>query len=253
MNIAIALHMPLIADGGNGIIVFDNLSLLDLPNGVTLYVSEKWDEFLYECPLISNDYDLFPQLLELPVVEVSPTKKAFYIKLNPDVLAACNEKVRHIALQQLYAISRDEDAKRIYAGMDNKVDEFDLSYDKKIFSIINFNPNGNQSLKEMIDSYAPKLNQLKHIQKARLEGNKTVSPFSAYDRYNEEYAKMLLRRAYEEFPGEVGDKTYLYTYDTKFKTFVEFRPDRNNEYHGMDISREIACKKCMFIVKLYHK
>ena len=56
MNIAVAPHMPIIANGVNGNNEFDNLSLLDLPRGVTLYVPEKWIEFLSECPEITQNY-----------------------------------------------------------------------------------------------------------------------------------------------------------------------------------------------------
>lgn len=253
MNIAVAPHMPIIANGVNGNNEFDNLSLLDLPRGVTLYVPEKWIEFLSECPEITQNYELFSQLLELSVQEITPVKKANYIKLNPDILANCTASDRDIAKQQLYAIFLIRDTKRIYAGITNTVKEFTVSSDKEYVKIINFNPSTNLPLKELIESYAPKLNQLKHSQERRTDGDKEVSPFSAYDKYNEDYARLLLRRAYEEYPGEIDDKTYLYTYDSKFKTFVEFRPDRNNEYHGMDISKDDARTKCPQILKLYHK
>lgn len=253
MNIAVAPHMPIIANGDNGNIEFDNLSLLDLPTGVTLYVPEQWLEFLTECPSIVQNYELFSQLLELPVQEVISVKKANYIKLTPDVLANSNPVDRDIAKQQLYAIFLIRDAKRIYGGIPNSANEFTLLSDKGSARIINFDPTTELSLREKIDSYAPKLKQLKHYQERRTAGNKEVSPFSAYDKYNEDYACRLLRQAYEEHPGDINDETYLYTYDYKFKTFVEFRPDRNNEYHGMDISKEDARKKCPQIMELYHK
>ncbi|MDE6130611.1 MAG: hypothetical protein K2F74_03365 [Muribaculaceae bacterium] len=102
-------------------------------------------------------------------------------------------------------------------------------------------------------TYAPRLNQLKHSHEGRKAGDKDVSPFSAYDKYDESYARKLLKQAYEDYPDDIDDNTYLYTYDAKNKTFVEFRPDRNNEYHGMDISKEVARRKCPEIMKLYHQ
>lgn len=253
MKIAVAPHLPIIANGCNGNNEFERLSLFDLPTGVTIYVPENWCEFLTQCPGIARDYELFSWLLELPVQEVIHVKKANYIKLNPDVLADCNDMERDTAKQQLYAVYLHKDAKRIYAGIASPVEDFILSSDKCQATIINFNPQTALSLKEKIDSYAPKLNQLKHYQEKRMDGNKEVSPFSAYDKYNEDYARQLLRKAYEEYPGDVDDDTFLYTYDTKFKTFVEFRRNRNKEYHGMDISKEVARKKCPDIVKLYHQ
>lgn len=245
--------MPVIAAGGNGESEFENLSLLNLPAGVTLYVPEKWCEFLSSCPGIAHDYELFSWLLELPVQEIISVKKANYIKLNPDILNGCDEGETNTAKQQLYAIFLQKDAKRIYAGVAGQVNEFTLSSDKGSAKIINFNPGSITSLRDLIESYAPKLNQLNHYQELRKDGNKVVSPFSAYDKYNEDYARQLLRKAYDEHSGDIDDDTYLYTYDTKFKTFVEFRPDRNNEYHGMDISKEAARKKCPHILGLYHK
>lgn len=253
MNIAVAPHMPIIANGDNENQAFKSLSLLSLPKGVILYVPENWYEFLAECPGITKDYDLFSLLLSLPVEEVIPVKKAKYIKLDPDILSACDTTIQEIAKQQLYAIYLCRDAKRIYAGIDDQDDKFDLYSDKGIATIINFKPGGKTSLKDLIDSFAPQLDQLKHFQDGRKDGEKEVSPFSAYDKYNESYAKSLLKRAYEDHPGDISDKTYLYTYDSKYKTFVQFRPDRNNKYHGMDISIEAAQELCPYIVRLYHK
>ena len=246
MNIAIAPHMPIIKNGGYGHVEFENLSLFDLPASATIYVPEGWIEFLYECPGI--DYELFSWLISLPVQEVRHNRKAEYLKLNPDILAASDACDRETAKQQLYAIFVVKDARKIYAGIANTVDEFSVTSDKVSATIANFNP-AQSSLKELLDSLAPKLMQLKHDKDKH--GN--VSPFSAYDRHDDDYARQLLRRAYEECPGDVGDRTYLYTYDAKNKTYVEFRPNRNNEYHGMDISRETAIAKCPHIVKLYHK
>lgn len=253
MNIAIAPHIPIISNGSYGNKEFQNLSLFDLPTGVTLYVPEKWAEFLSECPGIVQNYDLFSWLLDLPVQEVIPDKKANYIKLDPDIMAGCNDLDRNIAQQQFYAIFLQKDTKRIYAGIESPIEEFSLLLDKGHAAVINFNPHTKLSLREKIESYMPKLNQLKHYQERRKAGNKDVSPFSAYDKYNEEYAKQLLKRAYEDHPGDINDDTYLYTYDAKFKTFVEFRPNRNNEYHGMDISKEVALQKCPYIMKIYHQ
>lgn len=253
MKIAVAPHLPIIAAGYNGNHEFDKLSLPDLPSGVTLYVPEEWDDFLAECPGIAQDYELFSLLLTLPVVKIQSAKKADYIKLNPDILADSEKHVRDIAKQQLFAIYLIDDAKRIYAGIPKAGTDFIVSADNHEVKIINFSPDSNLSLKELIYSYAPKLNQLKHNQKRRIAGNKEISSFSAYDRLNEDYARLLLRQAYEEYPGEIDERTYLYTYDAKCKTFVEFRPDRNNEYHGMDISRKEALAKCPRIVELYHK
>lgn len=253
MNIAVAPYIPIIKDAYVGNIQFDNLSLFDLPTGVIFYVPEKWDEFLANCSGIAEDYELFSSLLDLPVEEVTPVKKAEYIKLNPDVLMQCNESDSYNIRQLLYALFLYKEGKRIYAGCVSSINTFTLSSDKEKASIVNYNPASSISLKGFIDSYIPRLTQLQHYKEGRKNGNRDISPFSAYDRNDEAYAKLLLRKAYEEHLGDIDDDTYLYTYDPKFKTFVEFRPNRNNEYHGMDISKEVARKKCPEIVKLYHK
>lgn len=63
----------------------------------------------------------------------------------------------------------------------------------------------------------------------------------------------LFFNEHEDYGGDVDDRTYLYTYDKKYKTFVQFRPNRNNEYHGMDISLEQAKRKAPEIVRKYHR
>ena len=102
MKIVLAPHMPILANGSRECATLHNLSLLSLPNYVTLIVPENWCEFLSECNGIASDYELFSMLLELPVQEVQNHKKAEYVKLNPDILAECDSADKETARQQLF-------------------------------------------------------------------------------------------------------------------------------------------------------
>lgn len=253
MKIVVAPHMPILAQRSHYINEYECLSLLALPVNVIILVPENWDTFLSECEDIASNYELFSLLLELPVTEVESVKKANYIRINPDILNGCDQDVRDVAKQQLFALSLYRNARRIYAGTAHPAEAFEVSSDKSVAPCVHFRPNGERTLKDYIDSFEPVLRQLKHFQEPRKDGDREVSAFSAYDKNDERYAKKLLKRAYEEHNGDIDDRTYLYTYDAKNKTFVEFRPSRGNEYHGLDITDEYARSEAPDIVRLYHK
>lgn len=253
MRIVVAPHIPILAQRSHYNMEFECLSLLALPGNVIILVPEHWDTFLSECEDIASDYELFSLLLELPVKEVETVKKANYIRIDPDILNGCDEEVRDVAKQQMFALSLFRNARRIYAGTAHPAEAFEVLSDKSIAPCVHFRLNGESKLKEYIASFEPVLRQLKHFQEPRKDGDREVSAFSAYDKNDERYAKMLLKRAYEEHNGDIDDRTYLYTYDAKNKTLVEFRPSRRNEYHGHDITDEYARSEAPDIVRLYHK
>lgn len=254
MRISVAPYMPILLHHNAENVAFDNLSLLDLPPYVTIYVEGKWDEILLESDLIEDSYETFRLLLELPVVEVQREKKASYIKVEPNFIVHLPEENRDSVRQQLYALFSIENSKQIFAGAKENTETLTVSSDRESVSILNFNPyNNGSSLLDLILEFVPKLQQLKHYNKDRKEGAKNISAFSAYDKNDEDYANRLLLTAFIEHSGDVDDRTYLYTYDKKNKTFVEFRPGRNKVYHGMNISLEDAKKKAPDIVRKYHK
>ena len=254
MKIVLAPHIPILTHGSLYDKAFINLCLdKKLPGYILILVPEKWAEVLAGSQAVASSYELFKLLLELPVIEIRPVRKANYINLNPDILSEYKEEETKIAKQQLFALSSYLDAKRIYAGSHYPTGIVNLSYDNVTVPFINFNPYGLTNLIDLLNTFTPKLEQLKHYQKARRERGKVISPFSAYEKQDETYAQSLLQKAYEDYNGDVDDRTYLYTWDKKNKTFVQFRPDRNNVYHGMDIDLKTAKEKAPDIVRKYHK
>lgn len=253
MNIVVAPHMPILAQKSQYSSEFEYMSLLYLPKNITILVPENWNSFLSECEDITTDYELFSLLLELPVEEVSPVKKANYIRISPNILDNCDDAVKDIAKQQLFALSLYGDYRKIYSGTDYPSESFEISSDRKTSKCVHFRLTGERTLKDYIASFEPILMQLKHFQESRKDGEREVSAFSAYDKNDERYAKQLLKQAYDDHDGDMDDRTYLYTYDPKNKTFVEFRPSRGNQYHGYDIDIEYARSKAPDIVRLYHK
>ncbi|MDE6290345.1 MAG: hypothetical protein K2M16_02325 [Muribaculaceae bacterium] len=253
MKVSLAPYMPIILDYSSYEEAFRNLCLFNLPNYVTLYVPGKWDEQLVESNDIMASYEMFRLLLELPVVEVPPNDKSAYIKVIPAVLENMSNQDRNSVCRQLYALMSVADSRRIFAGVDSHTDCLEILSDKRTAVIGHFNPFEEITLLSLLESFIPRLEQLKHFHENRRVGNKAVAAFSAYDRNDESYAKKLLMTAFTDHEGDVDDRTYLYTYDKKNKTFVEFRPGRNNVYHGMDISLEEARKKAPLIVRKFHK
>ncbi len=253
MRISIAPYLPIIVQREDDEMAFENLCLLGLPQYVTLYVAGDWDEILLESNVFLRSYETYRLLLKLPVIEMNVENKAVHIKIDPDIISELPQKNQDTVKQQLFALLFAEHSKKIFAGANMDSSKILLSSDHTFEEINNYNPYGKITLLDLIDTYLPRLEQLKHYHNNRKLGVKNVSAFSAYYKNDEEYAKSLLSLAFDEYPGDVNDRTYLYTYDKKYKTFVEFRPGRNNVYHGMDISLEEAKRKSPDIVKKYHK
>lgn len=253
MRISIAPYLPIVLHGDANDVGFNNLSLFDLPHYVTLVIAGNWDDILLNSNVLHTSYEMFRLLLELPVVEVSPDKKASYIKVDPDILCKLGKEDKESVRRQLFALFCDADSKRIFAGANDDAKSIFVTSDHKSQEIVNFNPYGDKPLIGLIDTYIPRLEQLKHYHNDRKIGTKDVAPFSAYDKNDEDYAEKLLLTAFVDHQGDVDDRTYLYTYDKKYKTFVQFRPGRNGIYHGMDINLEDARKKSPDTVRKFHK
>lgn len=253
MKVALAPYLPIILKGDMDNMAFRNLCLFDLPRFVIVIVPCKWDVLLSNSKILTESYETYRLLMELHVEEIEQENKAKYIHLSPDILPEFPEDERDAVRQQLFALSLMYDSRRIFAGSESDIEWFEVSTDHKSIGIVNYNPYTSKSIIELIESYTPKLEQLKHSHEGRSVGNKDISPFSAYNKYDDSYAKQLLMAAFLDHPADVDDRTYLYTYDKKNKTFVEFRPGRNNVYHGMDIGLERARKMAPDIVRKYHK
>ncbi|MDE7470109.1 MAG: hypothetical protein K2M57_01525 [Paramuribaculum sp.] len=255
MKIAVAPHMPVVAEATR----YDRrLASLDLPalsrqNNVSFLVPENWVYVLAGNSDIASDYELFSLLLELPVVPVSSARIAAHLRLDPDILDGCPDEVKNVAELQLFAMGSLSDCRRIYAGTAYPADKFEVVSGRLSVGMMHFRPGCGGGLKALVDSFEPVLDQQKHYHEARQEGGREVSAFSAYDKNDESYARWLLHQAYEDYDGDIDDRTYLYTYDAKYKTFVEFRPDRGNKYHGRDIDIDYARREAADVVKRFNQ
>lgn len=89
-----------------------------------------------------------------------------------------------------------------------------------------------------LDSCRPNLDQKKHKADFAVLSGMDVSPFSAYDVHDEEKAKELLQKAYDDYQGYEDFPKYLFTWDHDNECYVEFRHSGQGQYHGMDVTTE---------------
>lgn len=254
MKIALAPLLTLLApkEGVDKVIL--NLFLYKLPNYVVVFLPVDWDKKVYSNEAILYSYDLFRLLSGIDYEPYQFSHKAQYINTNPDILFNLSDEPLKYTRQALNKLYLQSDSFKIFAGSDTNTEDFEIILDGKSEKARNFNPKGSNSLEGLLHSLEPKLKQLKHFKNPRYDGPREVSSFSAYDRNDESYAKELLLRAYEDYPGNVdGQTTDLYTFDLKNRTFVKFWASRNNEFHGMDISDDYARKHASWVVKKYHQ
>ena len=89
------------------------------------------------------------------------------------------------------------------------------------------------SLGDWLKSCLPQYVPWRHGKKQRGSVMRPISQFSAGG--NPVYAQELLEQAYSDSIEDNEYPKYLYTYDMKNECFVQYRFDRNKQYHGMDI------------------
>lgn len=154
------------------------------------------------------------------------TKSAFPSDLNDEITVQVD--TLHNSVNTLFLISsvrRDNSTDKLRTERDHKEKEHKtLTYD------------AGSALSDFIESTKPVLDQLKHVATGYYKGGKYVSPFSSYDPRNEQPAIDLLARAYNDYCGNDIDPKYLYTWDSKHNTYVQFRRSAEGTYHGMDYS-----------------
>lgn len=253
MRISLAPFIKIISESNVDDKVFKNLSLTDLPSYVTLIVPKNWEKVLEENKSLTENWKMWSLIIKLPVEYFEETKKANYIKLIPDIIPLIHpDFLKDITRNQILSLVTEGKGKKIFSGIQDLDEKIEILIDKKPHQFLHFDPYGESDLRSYILSFEPKLDQLKHTCKERKVGGKIVSPFSALNDPDEHYAVELLQTAYKDYLGDVDDDTYLYTYDYKYKTFVEFRPSRNNSYHGMDIDYKAAKQKAPEIVKKFN-
>ena len=253
MRISLAPFIKIISESNVDDKAFKNLSLTDLPSYVTLIVPKNWEKVLEENKSLIENWEIWSLIIQLPVEYFEETKKANYIKLIPDIIPLVHpDFLKDLTKNQIFSLVTEGKGKKIFSGIQDQDEKIEILIDKKPHQFLHFDPYGELDLRSYILSFEPKLDQLKHTGKERKIGGKIVSAFSALNDSNKNYAEELLLIAYNDHLGDVNDDTYLYTYDYKYKTFVEFRPSRNNTYHGMDIDYNVAKEKAPEIVKKFN-
>lgn len=196
MKIVIAPHIYSSSDKGIENTILYQLVMTKLPSYVSILVPISWEEYLANHPIIASSYELFSLLLDLSVEKFSIDRKAEFIKLQPDILGDCDNLEQIPAKQHIFALCKYDDCKRLYSYVNADTIEVNVSIDRKMKSILHFNPEvSKMDLSMYIQSFSPVLNQLKHDTVSRQYGDKYISAFSAYDRNDERYAKSLLQRA----------------------------------------------------------
>lgn len=234
-------------------LAFKNLSLFNIPHFVEIYVTPDWQEIISQNSSIQSNWEISRLIYSLDVQICKHNPRNRFLTLQPDISKGMTDKEKEQTLDQLFTLYHISDACRIFAGADSPVESIYITFDRRNETISNFNPYSQNTLKSFIEGLRPVLDQEKHTHEERQVGGKKVSAFSAYDKNDDSYARTLLQIAYEDHPGNVDDRTYLYTYDEKNDTFVEFRPDRNKRYHGRDIDMKTIAEKSPYIKKKFNK
>lgn len=189
-------------------------------------------------------------------VAIALHSKATYLRSNPALISP-NVKIDGLTKGLLYTlhIKRTENS-TVFISAVPRVQ----SGDKEIETIVDHRSQihhllvrDNISFDSFMRSLRPVLNQHKHTHVARMGAMGHVSPFSAYDKYDKTYAEALLQQAYNDYNGSEDEPKYLYTFDKRNKTFVQFRSDRQREYHGMDFDKEKLPEEFKYLIEKYHQ
>lgn len=252
MKYVTAIDIPLIVDNVTCVDVVTDIFSSGFSASVSLLDNSDLLEKLID---LNIDYDLW-RLVEQVVVPVETSPKSRYLKSVPSlasldssesdqtkgILFALHLESYHHPTIYVASVPRVKmDCKEIETIVDHKSRfHFVLVRDRITFD-------------GFIKSIQPRLNQLKHSHVAKMGPMGYVSSFSAYDKNNTSYAERLLIQAYDDYLGPDIEPKYIYTFDKKNQTFVQFRSDRNLEYHGMDISKDKLPTEFKFLIEKYHQ
>lgn len=205
----------------------------------------------------SSDYSWLDRLTRMPSRGYNVDIKAGYLKTNPDVITnISNTDWQRETLFQMKALSESESAFLVHllrphrVGHDGKMA---IKKDKKTIKEVFLSDGEKGCLLSVIESVKPKLNQGKHhMYPYSLGKGKVAATFKAWDKNNDDYAKLLLRKAFEYYRGEELPAKELYVWDRVNVTYVRFMHSGNCEYHGYDVpiaDVPESVKKCYGIYK----
>ena len=206
-------------------------------------------------------YKVCEQLVMRDTIKYIHSEHASKITSDPVIISASiNDSTNEEICQQLYAMhqSARSSQQTIYympRSRNNGGKELTTALDKKeckhkmcIFS-------SKIDIAKDVESTRPKLDQLKHKDFERVFGEKPVSALTSSN--DLAYANELLQQAYDESKDIVDFPKYLFTYDKRNDTYVEFRHSGQGRYHGMDVKNDVNDREYQrmpsYIVDMYRK
>lgn len=236
------------------------LALMDLFDDMPEDVGELLlDDRIYE--LIDfytcSDYSWLGRFARIPSRSYGEDAKACYLKTSPDVITnVLNADWRRETLLQMKALSESEGPYLVHLLLPHRVvhdGKLAIVKDNKTIKQVFLSDCEKDCLLSVIESVKPKLNQGKHhMYPYPLGKGKVAATFKAWDKNNDEYAKSLLRIAFEYYGGDELPAKDLYAWDEKNATYVRFMHSGNCEYHGYDVpimDVPESVKKCYGIFK----
>lgn len=185
-----------------------------------------------------NLWVLYSKLSKMSTVGYSTDDNAGYVKSAPDATIAIDDvgQIAEVVQQLAFLYKRNYSLPRpVKMTQRINASEIVLDKDKRNPRKVYLCGTGNGEILKRIKSLEPVLDQAKHFQYERnLGGGRIASPFSAYDKQNEEPAKALLREAFRHYSGEVLPASELWAKDDDHDCYVRFMHSGNNKYHGFD-------------------
>lgn len=252
MKYVIAIDPPLLLDNSTCVNSVYDIFSSEYGKSVSLI---GYDDFLDRLAELDIGYELW-SLAANALTPIALLPKSNYLKSNPALISA-DKTIDSYTKDLLYIlhIKRTENSTVFISAVprvqpDDKEIETIIDHRSQIHHLL---VRDNVSFDSFMQSLRPVLNQQKHIHVARMGSMGHVSPFSAYDKYDKTYAEDLLQQAYNDYNGNEDEPKYLYTFDKRNKTFVQFRNDRQREYHGMDFDKEKLPEEFKYLIEKYHQ
>ena len=252
MRYVIAIDLPLLLDSSTCVNSVYDIFSSEYCKSVSMIGYDDLLDILAESDV---GYELW-SLAANAFVAITLQPKATYLRSNPALISP-DVAIDGLTKGLLYAlhIKRTENSTVLISAVPRV-----QSGDKEIETIVDHRSQihhllvrEDSSFDSFMQSLRPVLNQHKHTHVARMGAMGHVSPFSAYDKYDKTYAEWLLQQAYNDYNGSEDEPKYLYTFDKRNKTFVQFRSDRQREYHGMDIEKENLPEEFEYLIEKYHQ
>lgn len=206
-------------------------------------------------------YKVCEQLVMRDTIKYIHSEHASKVTSDPVIISASiNDSTNEEICQQLYAMhqsarisrqtvyympeSRNKGGKELTTVLDKK----ECKHKMCLFSL-------KDDIAKDVESTRPKLDQLKHKDFERVFGENPVSALTSSNDLS--YANELLQQAYDESKDIVDFPKYLFTYDAKNDTYVEFRHSGQGRYHGMDVKNDVNDREYQrmpsYIVDMYRK